>query len=72
MKTTQLPDLDYTLTEGAAWLQTGPFSVRVQLHPDDGLLVSVYRDGHETDPEIVSAFAPNPNPTQPNDPADPA
>jgi hypothetical protein len=57
--TTQLPDLDYTLTEGAAWLQTGPFSVRVKLHPG-GLLVSVYRDGHETDSVIVSAFAPTP------------
>jgi hypothetical protein len=65
MTTAQLPDLDYTLIEGAAWLTAGPFSVRVQMHPADGLLVSVYRDGYETSPEIVSAFAPNPNPTQP-------
>ena len=38
-----LKDDDYTLTDGAAWLDVKTLSVRIHSN-EDGIIISVYRD----------------------------
>ncbi len=38
---TQLPDSDYVLTEGAAWIDVKGFSIRIH-STDEGLVVDVF------------------------------
>ena len=40
---TDLKDDDYTLTEGAAWLEFKTLAVRIHSN-EDGIVISVYRD----------------------------
>lgn len=55
---TKLPDGDYVLTGGAAWLTAGSFSVRVRL-TDEGIVIDVYPLGKETEDSIASTYAFN-------------
>lgn len=40
---TDLKDDDYTLTEGAAWIEVKNFAVRIHTN-GDGMIISVYKD----------------------------
>jgi len=51
-----LKDGDYTLEEGAAWIETAPFSIRIQKTPE-GVVVDIYQTGKEMETSIASAYA---------------
>lgn len=53
---TNLPDGDYTLTEGAAWFTVKNFSVRVY-STDEGIVVDIYPVGRETEDSVASTYA---------------
>lgn len=36
-----LPDADYVLTDGGAWFDVGPFTIRIH-ETDEGVVVDVY------------------------------
>lgn len=40
-----LTDNDYTLTEGAAWIDVNQFSVRIHTN-EDGMVITVYKEGN--------------------------
>ena len=48
MSAIELPDGDYILSEGAAWIEVKGLAIRI-FHDGEGVLVSVYRNGHEGD-----------------------
>lgn len=52
----QLPDGDYVLKDGAAWLEVKGFAVRI-LSTDEGIVVDVYKNGAEMDSPITSTYA---------------
>ena len=51
-----LPDGDYTLTEGGAWVALKGFAVRIQA-TDEGVVVDIYTDGKEMNSPIASTYA---------------
>ena len=53
---TSLSDGDYLLSEGKAWIEVGPFAVRIQ-KTDEGIVVDVYPNGAEDAQSIVSCYA---------------
>jgi hypothetical protein len=53
---TTLSDGDYTLSEGAAWLEVKGFAVRVH-QTDEGVCVDVYRNGQEDESPLASCYA---------------
>lgn len=53
---TSLPDGDYILAEGAAWLELKNFSIRVA-KTDEGVVVDVFRKGAEMEESIASTYA---------------
>ena len=55
MNRKNLPDEEYTLTEGAAWLMVKKFAIRVQ-KTDEGVVVDIYKDGEFTD-VIATTYA---------------
>lgn len=50
-----LPDGDYILTEGAAWVEVQGFAVRIRATAE-GLSVEVYPSGQEAGGELGSLF----------------
>ena len=52
----KIPDGDYELTDGAAWLTCGPFAVRVAL-TDEGVAVDVYPEHRECDIPVAATYA---------------
>lgn len=54
-----IPDGDHILTDGAAWIESGAFSVRIN-HTKVGLMIKVFFKGEEMDDCIASCFAKNP------------
>jgi hypothetical protein len=55
---TELPEGDYTLTGGSAWITVGKFSVWLR-KTDDGVLVEIYEAGAECDDAFAEASAFN-------------
>lgn len=53
---TVLSDGDYTLSQGKAWIEVGPYAIRIE-KTDEGVVVDVYANGHENDTEIASCYA---------------
>jgi hypothetical protein len=53
---TCLSDGDYTLTDGAAWLEVKGFAVRV-LSTCEGVAVDIYRNKHEDEDALASCYA---------------
>ena len=53
---TCLSDGDYTLSDGKAWIEVGPFAVRIE-KTDEGIVVDVFANGHEDEDEIASCYA---------------
>ena len=51
-----LPDGDYILSEGAAWLTVSGFSVRVRT-TDKGVVVDLYPVGKEDYESVASTYA---------------
>lgn len=51
-----LPDKNYTLTEGAAWIEVAGFAIRIA-KTDEGVVVDVYADGLEDGGSITSCYA---------------
>lgn len=51
-----LADGDYTLSEGAAWLEVKNFAIRI-FATDEGVNVDIYRNGDEMADAIASAYA---------------
>jgi hypothetical protein len=56
MKPPLLQDADYILSEGAAWLESDPFSVRIH-RTDEGIVVDIYANGKEDGDSLASAYA---------------
>lgn len=53
---TPMPDGDYVLTEGAAWVSAKGFSIRI-IETDEGVVVDIYKRGEEMDSAIASTYA---------------
>jgi hypothetical protein len=49
-------DTDYTLTEGAAWIESHPFSIRIR-RTNGGISATIYRNGEEDCDPIAEAYA---------------
>lgn len=56
MSEVKIPDGDYVLTDGAAWLGVKNFAVRVHA-TDEGVAVDIYKSGDETSDAIASTYA---------------
>jgi hypothetical protein len=54
--TTSLKDNDYTLSEGAAWLEVKNFAIRIH-STDEGVSVDIYRNGDEMADALATAYA---------------
>lgn len=54
--TTKLNDSDYKLTDGGAWIEVGPFAIRIA-KTDEGVAVDVYKNQDEMSDPIVSCWA---------------
>lgn len=54
----ELTDDDYILKEKGAWIESGPFSIRIS-HNNDGLSVDIYPVGREMERAIASTYASN-------------
>ena len=52
----KIGDGDYILTDGAGWFEVGGFAVRIK-KDDEGVIVDVYKSGHEDEDSIVSCYA---------------
>ena len=52
----KLPDADYVLTEGAAWIEVKGFSIRI-MSTDEGVIVDVYAKNKENDGPIAATYA---------------
>lgn len=50
-----LPDGDYVLMHGKAWLEAGPFAVRVN-RTDEGIIADIYESGSECDNPLGSTY----------------
>lgn len=54
-----LSDDDYVLAEGAAWLETGKFAIRIHT-TDEGVVVDIYPNGTEkVEAAVASCYAFN-------------
>ena len=51
-----LIDADYTLKEGRAWLEVGPFAIRIA-KTDEGVAVDIYPNSREDESSIASCYA---------------
>lgn len=58
MSTQNLPDSDYELSDGAAWLGVGKFSIRV-IQTDEGVVVDIYGRDQEDESPVASTWAHN-------------
>lgn len=54
----ELKDDDYVLTDGAAWLESAGFAIRIYTNGDGGLYVSVYESGDEMGTELQGFYIP--------------
>ena len=54
----QISDGDYILADGAAWLETGGFAIRISTTPD-GIMAEIYESGKEYNSAISGAYAFN-------------
>ena len=52
----KLPDGDHVLTEGAAWIESGAFAIRIQ-HVGGTMYVDIYKNGHEGEDPLATAVA---------------
>ena len=52
----KLKDGDYELVDGAAWLAARGFAVRI-FSTDNGINVSIYKNGAEDEGPITATFA---------------
>lgn len=52
----KLKDGDYVLSEGAAWVESGSFSIRIR-HVDGAIYVDIYKNGHEGENPLSTAYA---------------
>lgn len=52
----ELPDAEYRLRDGAAWIEVGGFAVRIFM-TDEGVVVDVYENGNEERGAIASTYA---------------
>jgi hypothetical protein len=53
---TSLTDNDYTLSEGAAWIEVKNFAIRI-FATDGGVFVHIYRNGDEMADALATAYA---------------
>ena len=53
---TSLTDNDYTLSEGAAWIEVKNFAIRIH-STDEGVSVDIYRNGDEMADALATAYA---------------
>lgn len=51
-----LPDADYVLTDGAAWIEVKGFAIRI-ISTDEGIIVDVYAKGQEDNGPITTTYA---------------
>lgn len=51
-----IKDGDHKLAEGAAWIESGGFSIRLN-HVDGAIYVDIYKNGHEGEDPLASAYA---------------
>jgi len=52
----KLPDADYVLTDGAAWIEVKGFSIRI-MSTDEGVIVDVYAKNKENNGPITTTYA---------------
>lgn len=56
MSSQPIPDTDYILSDGAAWLEVKNFSIRIAA-TDEGVSVDIYRKGDEMGGAVTSTYA---------------
>lgn len=71
MSTQNIPDGDYDLSEGRAWLGTTKFSIRV-METGEGVVVDIYGRGQEDQSPIASTWAHENDIEEPNEHLAPA
>ena len=52
---TNIPDGDYVLEEGAAWIEVKNAAIRI-ISTDEGVIVDIYKSGEEFNESIAGCY----------------